>query len=143
MYYFFYRLFNGPIIKFKRHWFDIKFNTLEQYNNFVESRLCKFMHWLGLYRYNWDSPIGCTVWLTSSKDFNEVELDRLGSDSLKKAALKYKLHRLQKVHTLGEEGILIGVEVTHEDFYYILMTDKGKLWYPPVNAKICFIKNEK
>lgn len=136
-----YRLYYGPIFRFKKHWFDIRFYSLKQYNDFSESRLCKFLMWIGLYNDSFYSPIGIELWLSSFKDFDDKELDRFGSSNLKVLAAKCKIHLFQKAKGYGlKTGKLLGIMVTHEDFYYILMDEYGNKWYETCCSKLEFIK---
>lgn len=126
----------------RRHLFDIKFHTLKQYNDFWESRICRFLMWTGLLTGNYDSPIGIELWLSSSKDFDSKEVDRCNDKNLKRLATICSLHLFQKAKSFSPKiGMFIGILVTHEDNYYILMDNYGNKWYETCAGKIEFIKD--
>lgn len=132
----------GPLFKFKHHLFDIKFHTLKQYNDFIESKLCKFLMRIGLFTRHYDSPIGIELWLSSSKDFDERELERTHSHNLRLLKTRCDLHLYQKAKGFGSRiGRFLGILVTHEDYYYILMDEYGNKWYESCVGKIEFIKD--
>lgn len=125
----------------RRHLFDIKFHTIKQYNDFVESRLYKILLWLKLIKPTYNSPIGIELWLSSSKDFDSKEIDRCNDQSLKRLATICSLHLFQKAKSFSPKiGIFIGILVTHEDNYYILMDKYGNKFYITCCAKLEFIK---
>lgn len=138
-----YRLKYGPYLNVKKHLFDIHFYSLQAYNDFHEKRLCKILMRLGLYTGSFNSPIGIFLWLSSSKDFNDAELNRMySSTNLKVLAGKCKAHLFQKAKGYGSKiGRFIGILVTQEDYYYILMDDKGNKWYESCVGKIEFLKD--
>ena len=127
----------GPIFRIKKHLFDIKFHTLEQYNNFNDSKLCRILYWLGLYTYQYNSPIGAELFLSSTKDFDERYLN----NNLKHLQTICKLHLFQKAKSYGSRvGVLLGILVTHEDCYYVLMDEYGYRWYITCCGRLEFIK---
>ncbi len=125
----------------RRFKFDINLYSLKAYNNFHESRLCKWLFRFRLYTGSFDSPIGIYLWLSSPKDFNEIEIKRLGSENLKFLAGKCKAHLFQYAKTHNNKtGRFIGILVTHEDFYYILMDDEGNKYYESCVDRLEFLK---
>lgn len=125
----------------KRYLFDIKFHSLKQYNDFVESRLYKILSLLKLTTSVYNSPIGIELWLSSSKDFDEKEIDRCKDKSLKHLATVCRLHLFQEAKSFSPRvGRFIGILVTHEDNYYILMDEYGYRWYITCCSKLEFIK---
>lgn len=128
-------------LKNKKYLFDIRFYSLKQYNDFFESRLYKILLWLKLITPNYNSPIGIYLWLSSSKDFDSKEIDRCHDQSLKRLATICSLHLFQKAKSFSPKiGIFIGILVTHEDNYYILMDEYGHRWYITCCSKLEFIK---
>lgn len=124
--------------KFK---FDINLYSLKAYNNFHESKLCRWLIRLGRYTGSFDSPIGIYLWLSSPKDFDENEIKRLGSENLKSLASECKTHLFQYAKTYNNKtGRFIGILVTHEDFYYILMDDEGNKYYESCVGRLEFLK---
>lgn len=137
MKYFLYKLKYGPVFRISKHFFDIKFHTLEQYNNFEKSKFCKILYWLGLYTRAYKSPIGAELFLSSTKDFDDKYLD----NNLRHLKTLCKLYLFQKAKSLGlKVGRFIGILVTHEDYYYILMDEQGNKWYITCCSKLEFIK---
>ena len=137
MKYYLYKLKYGPMFRIKKHLFDIKFHTLEQYNNFNNSKICKILYWLGLYTYAYNSPIGAELFLSSTKDFDKKYLN----NNLRHLETICNLHLFQKAKSFGSRvGLFIGILVTHEDNYYILMDDYGYKWYITCCGKLEFIK---
>lgn len=127
-----------------KHWFDIYIHSLRRYNKILNSKLFRFITYLGLHTGSFDSPIGLWLELSSPSDFDKNELEKLGSENLKRLARKCKLHLFQKAKTCtGREAIFIGILVTHEDYYYILMDECGNKWYESCVGKIEFITNKK
>lgn len=142
MNYWLHRIKYGPWFKFKHHLFDIKFYTLKQYNDFCESKICKILFRLGLLTVSFNSPIGIELWLSSSKDFDKKELERTHSHNLELLKTRCKLHLFQKVKCFGNKiGTFLGILVTHEDYYYILMDDYGNKWYESCIGKLEFIND--
>lgn len=130
------------MFKFKHHLFDIKFHTLKQYNDFIFSKKYKFLSRINLITPNYNSPIGIELWLSSPKDFDNKELDRLNSNTLKLLASKCKLHLFQKARCFSTRiGVFIGILVTHEDYYYILMDKYGNKWYESCVGRIEFMND--
>lgn len=141
MKYHLYKLNHYLFFKNRRHLFDIKFHSLKQYNDFIESRLYKILLWLKFIKPTYNSPIGIELWLSSYKDFDNKELDRCDDKSLKHLATVCELHILQKAKSFSPKvGRLIGILVTHEDNYYILMDEYGNKFYITCCAKLEFIK---
>ena len=127
--------------RIKKHLFDIKFYTLKQYNDFKESKIYKLLSQINLYTEQYNSPIGIELWLSSSKDFSEDEINRCTDKSIKYLATICRLHLLQKAKGFGSKiGILLGIIITHEDNYYILMDEYGNKWYENCCSKLEFIK---
>ena len=144
MSYWLHKLKYGPWFKFKHHLFDIKFHTLKQYNDFWESNICELLLKIGLLTGYYDSPIGTELWLASQKSFDEKELTRMGqsANNLRLLKTKCNLHLFQKARCFGSRiGVFIGILVTHEDYYYILMDEYGNKWYESCVGKIEFINN--
>lgn len=137
MRYYTYRLKYGPVFKIKHHMFDIKFHSLKQFRTFERSTLCKLLRWIGLYTNQYNSPIGAELFLSSSRDFDEHYLD----NNLRHIATICRLHLFQRAKSFGSKvGRLIGVLITHEDYYYILMDEEGNKWYITCCGKLEFIK---
>ena len=125
----------------RRFKFDINLYSLKAYNNFLESKLCRWLTRFKLYMDSFDSPIGIYLWLSSPKDFDENEIKRLGSENLKSLAGKCKAHLFQYAKTHNNKtGRFIGILVTHEDFYYILMDDEGNKYYESCVGRLEFLK---
>lgn len=123
--------------------FDINLYSLKAYNNFHESRLCRWLIRLGLYTGRFNSPIGINIWLSSPEDFNEKEIKRLQNKNLESLAGKCKSHLFQYAKDVtGKKGRFLGILVTQEDYYYILMNDEGYKWHVTCCSKIEFIKNK-
>lgn len=144
MNYFLHKLRYGPWFKFKRHLFDIKFHSLKQHNDFLESTICLVLYRLGLFTFQYDSPIGIELWLSSQKDFDEKELERMGQNAhnLRIFKTKCELHLFQKARCFGNRaGIFLGILVTHEDYYYIFMDEYGHKWYESCVGKLEFIND--
>jgi hypothetical protein len=138
MKYYLHKLRYGPVFRIKKHLFDIKFHTLEQYNNFEKSKFNKTLRWLGLYTHNYNSPIGVELFLSSTKDFDEQYLN----NNLNHLKTICRLHLFQKAKSYGSRiGVLLGILVTHEDYYYVLMDEYGYRWYITCCAKLEFIKD--
>lgn len=136
-----YKLNHYLFFRNRRHLFDIKFHSLKQYNDFIESRLYKVLLWLRLIEPTYNSPIGIELWLSSHKDFDNKELDRCNYKSLKHLATVCELHLFQKAKSFSTKvGRLIGILVTHEDNYYILMDEYGSKFYITCCGKLEFIK---
>lgn len=144
MSYWLHRIKYGPIIRSKHHLFDIKMHSLKEYNDFLESKWFKFLLYIGLFTGNYYSPIGIELWLSSPKDFDEKELDRIfNNHNIKLLASRCKVHLFQKAKGFGSRiGTFLGILVTHEDYYYILMDEYGNKWYETCCSKLEFIKNE-
>ena len=137
----YYKFKYGPIFCFRRHLFDIKLYSLKQYNDFFDKKFVKFLGWLGLITMHTDSPIGIELWLSSPKDFNEEELERIHSKTLKYLGIQCRLHLFKKAKCFGSKtGTFLGILVTHEDYYYILMDEYGNKWYESCASKLEFIK---
>lgn len=144
MNYYLHKIKYGPWFKFKHHLFDIKFHSLKQYNNFWKSRICKLLLNIGLLTGSFDSPIGIELWLSSNKDFDEKELERMGSSAhnLRLLRTRCDLHLFQKARGFGSKvGVFIGILVTHEDYYYILMDRYGNKWYESCVGKLEFVND--
>ena len=138
MKYYLHKLKYGPMFRIKKHLFDIKFHTLEQYNNFEKSKICKILYWLGLYTYSYSSPIGIELFLSSTKDFDERYLD----NNLRHLETLCKLHLFQKAKSFGPRvGRFIGILITHDDYYYVLMDEYGNRWNITCCARLEFIKD--
>ena len=138
MKYYLHKLMYGPVFRIKKHLFDIKFHTLEQYNNFEKSKFNKTLRWLGLYTHNYNSPIGAELFLSSTKDFDEQYLN----NNLNHLKTICRLHLFQKAKSYGSRiGVLLGILVTHEDYYYVLMDEYGYRWYVTCCARLEFIKD--
>ena len=123
--------------KKKKHLFDIKFHTLKQYCEFEESKLYKILSWFGLCTHQYNSPIGIELWLTSIKDFDKEYL----THKLEHLAKICELHLFQKAKCYGRIGIFLGILITHEDYYYVLMDEYGNKWNVTCSARLEFIKD--
>lgn len=120
----------------------MKLYSLKQYNDFLNSKKCKFLSWLGLFTPYYDSPIGFELWLSSQDNFDEEQLNRCNSHNLRVLAGKCKAHLFQKAKCFSNKtGIFLGILVTHEDNYYILMDEYGNKWYESCVGRIEFIKD--
>ena len=107
----------------------------------MESRLFKILLFLKLITPSYNSPIGIELWLTSYKDFDEKEIDRSKNYVLKHLSIICELHLFQKAKSFSPKiGRLIGILVTHEDNYYILMDEYGNKFYITCCGKLEFIK---
>lgn len=136
--YYKHKLKYGPWFKPKKHWFDIHFYSLKAMDDFHDSRLCKFLCKLGLYTFHYHSPIGAYLWLSSPKDFENIPEHNTNLHSL---AGKCKAHLFQYAKGFGNKtGRFLGILVTQEDYYYILMDDEGNKWYETCVGRIEFIK---
>ena len=139
--YYLHKLKYGPWFKIKKHLFDIHLYSLQAADKFHESRLCKILFKLGLYTFNYDSPIGLYLWLSSPKDF-ETLTDENKYINLRSLAGKCKAHLFQKAKGYGSKtGYFIGILYTHEDLYYILMDNNGNKWYETCCGKLEFLKD--
>lgn len=142
MNYYLYNIKYGPLFKFKHHLFDIKLHTLKQYNDLLYSKKYRLLARLGLITPAYDSPIGIELWLSSTKDFDKRELRRTKSSNLIHLATICELHLFQKARCFGSRvGTLLGILVTQEDYYYILMDNYGNKWYESCVGKLEFIKD--
>ena len=141
MSYYTHKLKYGPWFKWKRHLFDIHLYSLKAVENFHNSKLCKLLYRLGLYTFNYNSPIGLYVWLSSSKDFSQKDLKHRSSN-LEHLAKICELHLYQRAKGFGTRtGKFIGILATHEDYYYILMDEYGNKWYETCCGKLEFLKD--
>lgn len=130
-----------PLFKIKKHLFDINLYSLKAYNDYIESKLFKILFYLGLDTLQYDSPIRINIWLSSPKDFYEEEIKRLQSKNLESLAGKCKTHLFQYAKDItGKKGRFLGILVTQEDYYYILMNDEGFKWHVTCCSKLEFIK---
>lgn len=132
-----------PLFKIKKHLFDINLYSLKAYNDYRKSKLHRVLFYLGLDTSRYDSPIGINIWLSSPKDFNEEEIKRANSKNLSYLAGKCKTHLFQYTEDItGKKGRFLGILVTQEDYYYILMDNEGNKWYVTCVSKLKFIKND-
>lgn len=123
--------------------FDVDLRSLKAYNDYRNSKLHKVLFYLGLDTSQYNSPIAINIWLSSPEDFNEKEIKRLQSKNLESLAGKCKSHLFQYAKDVtGKKGRFLGILVTQEDYYYILMNDEGYKWYVTCCSKIEFIKNK-
>ncbi len=130
----------GPWFKPKRHLFDLHFYSFTAVDKFHNSKICSLLYRLGLYTFSYNSPIGMYLWLSSPKDFENIPEDKY-HNNLRILAAKCKVHLFQKAKGFGcKTGRFIGILVTQEDYYYILMDDYGNKWYETCVSRLEFIK---
>lgn len=142
MSYWLHRIKYGPYFRLKKHLFDIHLYSLEAYNSFITSKACRLLIRLGLFTGSYNSPIGLYLWLSSQKDFNKKALEELNDNNLKHLSKVCELHLFQRVRSIsGKIGTFLGILVTHEDYYYILMDDYGNKWYETCCSKLEFLKD--
>ena len=125
------------VFNIHKHLFDIHLYSLKAYNDFRSSKVYKWLKRLGLYKEGYHSPIGLYLWLSSPKDFDKEYL----TDNLRHLSKVCELHLFQKVKSYSRIGTLLGILVTHEDYYYILMDEYGNKWYITCCSRIEFIKD--
>ena len=136
--YYLHKIVHGSWFKLKKHWFDIHFYSLKAMDSFHDSKLCRLLFKLGFYTFNYCSPIGAYLWLSSPKDFDNIPENNYNLRSLADECKKY-LYRYAKGFG-NKTGRFLGILVTHEDYYYILMDDEGNKWYETCVGKLEFIK---
>lgn len=113
--------------------FTIHFKTLKAYNDFYDlpSWIFDFLYKIRLFGPHYISPMSVSCKLMKTTDFEGREIDRAGCTNLRNISEKVKdgLGRKVRYCVGGEEYILKGLELTHEDYYYIL-------YYPPLDSYI-------
>ena len=110
----------------------IHLKTLKQYNDFFGRRwLLKFLWDIRLFGPFFNSPIWISLQLTKPEDFDQAEIDRSQSVNLNLIAKEVKSHLSKAVKRSFKDDtyILRGMELTQEDYYYILEDQNGKRCY--------------
>lgn len=120
----------------------IHFKTLKEYLDFEGSRWLSVLFSLGLFYPGFFSPIGLSVELTKPEDFDEEQIARSQSKNLSLLSQEVKDNLGKKVSFEFHKDKLYwlrGLEVTHEDYYYILESSTGKKCYETCVSNIEFI----
>lgn len=121
----------------------IHFKTLKEYLDFEESRWPLVLFSLGLFYPGFFSPIGLSVELTKPEDFDEEQIVRSQSRNLSLLSKEVKNNLDKKVSFEFHKGKvywLRGLEVTHEDYYYILEDETGRKRYETCVGGITFVE---
>lgn len=113
--------------------FTIHFKTMKAYNDFynLPSWIFKFLYKIRLFGPHYNSPMSISCKLTKATDFKDEEIKRAGCTNLEKICeeVEFWLGRKVKYDEGGEEYILNRLELTQEDYYYIL-------YYPPLDSYV-------
>ena len=120
----------------------IHFKTLKQYNDFLEhGRLLLILYKLRLFGPFYSSPISISLKLTKLEDFNQAEIERTHDRNLDSICKEVKANLGRSVRRLFDDKtyLLEGLELTHEDYYYILKEKDGHKAYQTCCAGIKFI----
>ena len=120
----------------------IHFKTLKEYLDFEESRWLLVLFNLGLFYPGFFSPVGLSVELTKPEDFDDKQIARSQCHNLPLIGKEVKENLGKKVKFQfheDEDYTLLGLEVTHEDYYYILESSTGKKCYETCVGKIDII----
>lgn len=121
----------------------IRFKTLKEYLDFKESRWPVILFKLGLFYPGFFSPVGLSVELTKPEDFDEEQIVRSQSRNLSLLSKEVKNNLDKKVSFEFHKGKvywLKGLEVTHEDYYYILEDETGRKRYETCVGGITFVE---
>lgn len=120
----------------------IHFKTLKECLDFEQGWWPVILFDLGLFYPGFFSPIGFSVELTKPEDFDEEQIARSHSKNLTLLSQEVKGNLNRKVKLQFHENKLYwlrGLEITHEDFYYILEDEAGKKLYEPCVSKVEFV----
>ena len=123
----------------------IHFKTLKEYLDFEESRKPWVLFRLGLFYPGFFSPIGLSVELLNPEDFDEEQIARSQSKNLTLLSQEVKDNLNRKVKFQFHEDKLYylrGLEITHEDYYYILEDEAGKKRYETCVSRLEFVNKE-
>lgn len=121
----------------------IHFKTLKGYLDFEQGWWPVILFDLGLFYPGFFSPIGFSVELTKPEDFDEEQIARSQSKNLSLISQEVKDNLNKKVKLQFHEDKLYylrGLEVTHEDYYYILEDEAGKKRYETCVSKLEFVE---
>lgn len=120
----------------------IHFKSLKEYFDFKESWKLKALWNLSLFYPGFFSPVGLSVELTTPEDFDDEQIARSQCHNLPLLSKEVKENLGKKVKFQFHEDkdyTLLGLEVTHEDYYYILDSSTGKKCYETCVSKINII----
>lgn len=121
----------------------IHFKTLKECLDFEQGWWPVILFDLGLFYPGFFSPIGLSVELLTPEDFDEEQIARSQSKNLSLISQEVKDNLNKKVKLQFHEDKLYylrGLEVTHEDYYYILEDEAGKRRYETCVDGITFVE---
>ena len=111
----------------------IHFKTLKRYLDFEQGWWPAILFNLGLFSPGFFSPISLSVELTKPEDFDQTEIERSHSKNLDLICQEVKPNLGRMVRRrFGKPSkiyILEGLELTQEDYYFILKDENGDRCY--------------
>lgn len=121
----------------------IHFRTLKGYLDFEQGRWPVILFNLGLFCPELFSPISLSVELTKPEDFDQTEIERSHSKNLDLICQEVKpnLGRMvrRKFGKPSKVYILEGLELTQEDYYFILKDENGDRCYETCCSGLDFV----
>ena len=130
----------------------IKFNSLREEHEWYDSWKFKFYASIGLFTGSFDSPIQTSLKLTSPAmfDWNEIKQEHGPNLKLICEECQDKFGKLCVFDpNYADKSIILtagkftGIEITHEDYYYMVEYSDGHTGYNSCVGKILFIDEDK
>ena len=117
--------------------YTIRFKSIKQMLDWYESIWFRIFVRLELFTPSYFSNIGYSLQLTKPEDFVDSQIERLGCETMKPICeyVRYNLGK-QVIDHQGNQCKLKGLEITQDDYYYILENGDGKISYENCNYRI-------
>lgn len=121
--------------------YTIRFKSIKQMLDWEESRWFRIFARLGWFNPSYFSPIGYSLQLTKPEDFVDSQIKRSLCGNMKPIC-EYSKQNLGKtaIDHRGNHCIFEGLEITQDDYYYILKDENGRVIYENCNCAISIIE---
>lgn len=127
----------------------INFSSLKEYHDWYNSKKFEFYCKIGLFNGHYDSPIQTSLKLTSPDMFDWNEIEKENGPKLKYICQECYPHfdelcifdPHQSKEKIFIAGRFIGIEITHEDYYY-MMQYNDQIKYSSCVGRILFINED-
>ncbi len=130
----------------------VNFSSLKEYHDWYNSKKFEFYCKIGLFNGHYDSPIQTSLKLTSPDmfDWNEIKQEHGPNLKLICEECQDKFGKLCVFNSsytnksiILTAGKFTGIEITHEDYYYIVEYGDGHTSYSSCAGRILFIDEDK
>lgn len=120
--------------------YTIRFKSIKQMLDWHESVWFRIFVRLGLFTPSYFSIIGYSLQLTKPEDFVDSQIERSRCGNMKPICeyVRYNLGK-QVIDHRGNQCRFKGLEITQDDYYYILENGDGKISYENCNCRINII----